>query len=73
MSKYMVGMFNSSEEFKVSFNALNNMILCSCKKFQTFGILCCHAKKIFDIKDIKSIPSQYILKRWTRDAKNGDV
>ena len=73
MYGYVVGMFNKNEEFKVVFDASNNMIKCSCRKFETFGILCCHALKIFDIKDIKSIPSQYILKRWTREAKNGCV
>lgn len=59
--------------FKVSFCPSIGTISCSCRKFETFGILCCHAIKILDAKDIKSIPDQYILKRWTRGAKNGFV
>jgi len=35
--------------------------------------LCWHALKVLDREDIKSIPSKYILKRWTRDAKNDTV
>uniref|UniRef100_A0A2N9FJV3 Protein FAR1-RELATED SEQUENCE n=1 Tax=Fagus sylvatica TaxID=28930 RepID=A0A2N9FJV3_FAGSY len=47
--------------------------MCSCRKFETFGILCCHALKVFDVLDIKIIPGLYLLKRWTREAKNGYV
>nr|GEV84777.1 hypothetical protein [Tanacetum cinerariifolium] len=43
--------------------------LCSCKKFETFGILCSHCLKVFDAMDIKILPEQYIVKRWTREAK----
>ncbi|AES97090.1 hypothetical protein MTR_5g045210 [Medicago truncatula] len=28
-------------------------------------------RAVLDVKDIKSIPNQYILKRWTREAKIG--
>ena len=42
---------------------------CSCKKFEFVGILCCHALKILDINNIKKIPEQYVLNRWTVDAK----
>ena len=52
---------------------INQTISFSCRKFETFGILCCHALKVFDILDIKIIPDAYILKRWTREAKNGYV
>jgi hypothetical protein len=33
------------------------------------GILCKHALKIFNIKDVFILPSQYILNRWTKYAK----
>ena len=42
---------------------------CSCKKFEFAGILCSHALKILDINNIRSVPEEYILKRWTIDAK----
>ncbi|CAL8167751.1 unnamed protein product [Prunus armeniaca] len=37
------------------------------------GLLCRHALKVLDSKNITSIPSQYILKRWTKGAKKGIV
>ena len=39
----------------------------------TFGILCCHALKVFEANDVKLVPEQYILKRWTRDARSGII
>jgi zinc finger SWIM domain-containing protein 3 len=42
---------------------------CSCKKFEFAGILCCHALKVLDFNNIREIPEEYILKRWTIDAK----
>ncbi|KAK9932877.1 hypothetical protein M0R45_020098 [Rubus argutus] len=42
----------------------------SCRKFEFAGILCSHTLKVLSTKDIKSIPSQYILERWTKDIKD---
>jgi nucleotidyltransferase/DNA polymerase involved in DNA repair len=35
------------------------------------GILCKHALKVFNIKDVFDLPSHYIMKRWTKYAKRG--
>lgn len=37
------------------------------------GILCRHALKAFDFNNLTQIPVQYILKRWTKEAKKGIV
>ncbi|XP_059454937.1 protein FAR1-RELATED SEQUENCE 5-like [Corylus avellana] len=68
--EYVVGIFDETREYKVLCDHVNKIISCSCRKCETFGILCCHALKIFDLLDIKMIPSTYILKRWTREAKS---
>ena len=44
--EYVASMFNRDEEFKVLFNVSDNTVSCSCRKFKTFGMLCCHALKI---------------------------
>ena len=62
---------NSEKVCIVQFNHLNTNISCSCKKFESLGILCCHALRVFSIANLTRIPSQYILKRWTKDAKKG--
>jgi zinc finger SWIM domain-containing protein 3 len=57
------------KEHVVKFSASKVEVKCSCKKFEFVGILCCHALKILDINNIKKIPEQYVLNRWTVDAK----
>ena len=42
-------------------------------KFSFVGILCSHALKILDKKNVKRIPAHYVLKRWTQDANVGSI
>ncbi|XP_039116295.1 protein FAR1-RELATED SEQUENCE 5-like [Dioscorea cayenensis subsp. rotundata] len=58
---------------QVLFNPTDVMISCSCKKFECNGILCMHILKVLNNNNILTLPSQYILKRWTKYAKNGLV
>ena len=48
-------------------------VQCSCMKFSFLGILCSHALKVLDKKNVKRIPAHYVLKRWTQDAKVGFI
>ncbi|PRQ47511.1 putative transcription factor FAR family [Rosa chinensis] len=48
-------------------------VSCSCKLFESMGVLCRHALKVLDLKNFTSIPAQYIVKRWTKGAKKGIV
>ncbi|KAJ4953654.1 hypothetical protein NE237_030486 [Protea cynaroides] len=72
-TEYKVTVVEKTHEKNVTFNSLNGTILCSCKKFEFIGILCSHALKILDLRNIKVLPPQYILKRWTKDAKSGSI
>lgn len=45
-------------------------VSCSCKKFESMGILCMHALKVLNNNNILYLPGQYILKRWTKYAKD---
>ncbi|SPT21134.1 unnamed protein product [Triticum aestivum] len=66
---YTVKFHGTQREHVVSFYPNEEKVSCSCKKFEFAGILCSHCLKILDINNIKHIPEQYILKRWTVDAK----
>ncbi|XP_010245235.1 PREDICTED: protein FAR1-RELATED SEQUENCE 5-like isoform X2 [Nelumbo nucifera] len=57
----------------VTFDSSNNNANCSCHLFEFTGYLCRHILKIFVVIDVQNLPCQYILKRWTRDAKFGPV
>ncbi|XP_043705054.1 protein FAR1-RELATED SEQUENCE 5-like [Telopea speciosissima] len=73
--EYVVGLVDEEMnfvegEYVVLYKPSEHLIECSCKKFETFGILCCHALKVIDVLDLKCIPDKYILRRWTRTARN---
>lgn len=58
----------------VRFNPVDFSVCCDCKSFELKGWLCRHALKVLnDNILVTSIPSSYILKRWTKGAKEGIV
>jgi hypothetical protein len=69
--EYIIALYEKDKEYKVIFNRDNKIISCSCMKFKTFGILYFHALKVFELLVMKIISDTYILKRWTREVKNG--
>jgi len=70
---YIVVMEIDLGEWKVSFDLEKNSICCSCRKFENFGILCSHCLRVFIHMNIKSVPEQYILKRWTKLARSEPI
>ncbi|CAK8544078.1 unnamed protein product [Lathyrus sativus] len=69
---YAVTNYGNVKERIVMGDLTEHRVSCDCRKFETHGILCNHALKVLDVMNIKLIPEQYILKRWTRDAKLGN-
>ncbi|KAM1165191.1 hypothetical protein PS2_024405 [Malus domestica] len=39
--------------------------------YESMGLLCRHTLRVLNVKSWIEIPSQHILKRWTKDAKKG--
>jgi hypothetical protein len=72
-SEYVIVMARDLGEWKVFFDFDKKLICCSCRKFESFGILCCHCLRVFIHMDVKSVPEPYILKRWTKSARSGDL
>ncbi|XP_039064545.1 protein FAR1-RELATED SEQUENCE 9-like [Hibiscus syriacus] len=74
VATYRVAKFR--EEHKahtVSFTSCEMKANCSCQMFEHSGIICRHILAVFKAKNVLTLPSQYVLKRWTRAAKIGDV
>ncbi|KAL3829842.1 hypothetical protein ACJIZ3_018644 [Penstemon smallii] len=42
---------------------------CSCLMFEYLGVLCRHILTVFTVTNVLTVPSHYILKRWTRNAR----
>ncbi|KAH6828946.1 FRS Related transcription factor family [Perilla frutescens var. hirtella] len=59
-----------NENFVVTWNEAKLEVSCSCLMFEYRGFLCRHSMIVLQICGLSSIPSRYILKRWTKDAKN---
>ncbi|EEC70170.1 hypothetical protein OsI_00892 [Oryza sativa Indica Group] len=60
-------------EYRVVGDPSEQTSIRSCGQFNRIGILCGHALKVLDLMNIKSLPTQYILKGWTREARSGIV
>nr|XP_051227111.1 protein FAR1-RELATED SEQUENCE 5-like [Lolium perenne] len=52
---------------------LNKTVTCSCRMFERTGILCGHGLKVLDLMNIKTLPTHYVIKRWTREARKGNI
>lgn len=61
---------SSQKTQTVKFDPSNLTLACSCGKFESVGILCVHALKVLNFMNIFEIPSRYLLKRWTKSAKD---
>lgn len=67
--EYSVSYRGVAQEHLVKYDAANQKIDCSCMKFSFAGILCRHALKVLDKKNVRRIPPTYILIRWSKEAK----
>lgn len=57
----------------VKFNFLEAKATCSCQMFEFSGLVCRHILTVFRVTNLLTLPSHYILKRWTRNAKIGVI
>ncbi|RZB64466.1 Protein FAR1-RELATED SEQUENCE 5 [Glycine soja] len=69
--EYVITMVDENGEWRVSYESqIENgelTITCSCRKFEKWGILCCHLLRILFRKDVKLLPNKYILK-WLESS-----
>ncbi|XP_047320799.1 protein FAR1-RELATED SEQUENCE 2-like [Impatiens glandulifera] len=70
---FRVNDFEKRRNFIVSWNDTESRIFCLCRTFQYKGFLCRHSIAVLQMLNISSVPLRYILKRWTRGAKNGQT
>ncbi|KAK7300337.1 hypothetical protein RJT34_11180 [Clitoria ternatea] len=61
---------DDQKEYIVKLNHSELRANCSCQMFEYSGILCRHVLTVFTVTNVLTLPSHYILKRWTRNAKS---
>ncbi|KAG5517257.1 hypothetical protein RHGRI_037872 [Rhododendron griersonianum] len=72
ISTFRVAKFeDDSKAYIVTLNGPEMRASCSCQMFEYSGILCRHILTVFTVTNVLTLPSHYIMKRWTRNAKNG--
>ena len=57
----------------VKVSSIDYIVKCNCRKFEFMGILCRHILKVFIVMDVQNLREEYVLRRWTRDAKHGSL
>lgn len=62
--------FEKNQDFIVTWNEMKPEVSCICRLYEYKGYLCRHSMIVLQICGLSAIPSQYILKRWTKDAKS---
>ncbi|KAI6685394.1 hypothetical protein NL676_031307 [Syzygium grande] len=69
-STFRVAKFEEdSKAYIVTLNHSDMRANCSCRMFEYSGILCRHVLTVFTVSNVLTLPSHYIMKRWTRNAK----
>ncbi|EPS67726.1 hypothetical protein M569_07046, partial [Genlisea aurea] len=58
-----------SKSFEVAYDKVSSEVRCICSCFNFRGYLCAHALTVLDYNGVESIPDQYILTRWRKNAK----
>ncbi|XWS36794.1 hypothetical protein CRYUN_Cryun20dG0116600 [Craigia yunnanensis] len=66
---FRVDDFEERQNFFVAWSKREFDIRCLCHSFEYRGFLCKHAILVLQMSGVSDIPSQYILKRWTKEAK----
>ncbi|KAL5575837.1 hypothetical protein UlMin_017536 [Ulmus minor] len=46
----------------------DEQIHCSCKEFESSGLLCRHALRVFIVKNYFQLPEKYYLNRWRKES-----
>lgn len=71
---YHVAKFGENHKaYLVNFNVHEMKVYCSCQMFEFSGLLCRHILTVFRVTNVLTLPSRYVLKRWTRNARSGVI
>lgn len=74
ITTYRVARFGESHKpYFVNFDVCQMKVNCSCQMFEFSGLLCRHILTVFRVTNVLTLPSRYVLKRWTRNAQSGVI
>lgn len=56
VKQYVVRLITKPGEWRVSYDTTSGLTNCSCMKFQQYGIICCHALRIYTHLEVDVLP-----------------
>ncbi|XP_018464341.2 protein FAR1-RELATED SEQUENCE 1 [Raphanus sativus] len=65
--------YEQKRGFVVVWSPESSEVVCSCRLFEFKGFLCRHAMIVLQMSGELTIPSRYVLKRWTKDARRREA
>lgn len=72
ISTFQVSKYEANlKPYFVRYTVTETKVTCSCQMFEFSGLLCTHILTVFRVTNVLMLPSHYVLKRWTRNAKSG--
>lgn len=72
-STFRVQDYEQNRGFVVVWSSGSSEVVCSCRLFEFKGFLCRHAMIVLQMSGELTIPSRYVLKRWTKDARSREA
>ncbi|KAL3651846.1 hypothetical protein CASFOL_004848 [Castilleja foliolosa] len=70
LSKFRVAKYEHDHKAYIVMLDVSEMnASCSCQMFEYAGVVCRHILTVFTVTNVLTVPSHYILKRWTRNAR----
>ncbi|XP_057720274.1 protein FAR1-RELATED SEQUENCE 5-like [Arachis stenosperma] len=63
--EYTSNMFRT---LQLEFDLLSRKSRCECNKFESVGILCCHILAVWSYYRVDTVPSCYVLPRWSKNV-----
>ncbi|XP_026460396.1 protein FAR1-RELATED SEQUENCE 9-like [Papaver somniferum] len=74
MSTYKFSRQGYEHKFRtVIYDSSSKSAQCSCLLYEFAGYLCRHILRVFVVESVQNLPAQHVLRRWTKDAKVGQV
>ncbi|XP_071695032.1 uncharacterized protein [Rutidosis leptorrhynchoides] len=54
--------------YEILFNKDSMKISCSCRRYECYGLLCCHIFYVLRMARVVEFPKTYVMKRWSKDS-----
>ncbi|GJV99666.1 FAR1-related sequence 5-like protein [Tanacetum coccineum] len=58
------------EVYEVLYSSSDTIFTCSCRRYELYGLLCCHILYVLRMNNVNEFPREYMLDRWSKSDDN---